>query len=291
MDISRIPLNALRAFEASARLQSFTRAGLELRVSQTAVSHQVKALEDTLQVSLFKRQPRGVTLTDEGQALLPVLSDAFRRMSDALSRFEDGNFRDVLTVGIVNSFATGWLLPRLEDFARSYPQIDIRLKTNNNRADLLTDGLDCFLRFGDGAWHGTEAVKLFEAQLYPVCAPSVAERLRLPSDLLSENLLRSYRLNEWALWFQAAQLPPPRSRGWMFDSSIAIVDAAAQGVGVGLVPIRLFERDLESGRIVVPFDTGVKTGSYWLTWLKSREETGSMQIFRNWITSMAASGQ
>lgn len=291
MDMSRIPLNALRAFEASARLQSFTRAGLELRVSQTAVSHQVKALEDTLQVSLFKRQPRGVTLTDEGQALLPVLSDAFRRISDALSRFEDGNFRDVLTVGIVNSFATGWLLPRLEDFARSYPQIDIRLKTNNNRADLLTDGLDCFLRFGDGAWHGTEAVKLFEAKLYPVCAPSVAERLRLPSDLLSENLLRSYRLNEWALWFQAAHLPPPRSRGWMFDSSIAIVDAAAQGVGVGLVPIRLFERDLDAGRIVVPFDTGVETGSYWLTWLKSREETSSMQIFRNWITSMAASGQ
>ena len=291
MDISRIPLNALRAFEASARLQSFTRAGLELRVSQTAVSHQVKALEDTLQVSLFKRQPRGVTLTDEGQALLPVLSDAFRRMSDALSRFEDGNFRDVLTVGIVNSFATGWLLPRLEDFARSYPQIDIRLKTNNNRADLLTDGLDCFLRFGDGAWHGTEAVKLFEAQLYPVCAPSVAERLRHPSDLLCENLLRSYRLNEWALWFQAAHLPPPRSRGWMFDSSIAIVDAAAQGVGVGLVPIRLFERDLEAGRIVVPFDTGVETGSYWLTWLKSREETSAMHIFRNWITSMAASGQ
>lgn len=289
MDISRIPLNALRAFEASARLQSFTRAGLELRVSQTAVSHQVKALEETLQVSLFKRQPRGVTLTDEGQALLPVLSDAFRRMSEALSRFEDGNFRDVLTVGVVNSFATGWLLPRLQDFSKSHPQVDIRLKTNNNRADLLTDGLDCFIRFGDGAWHGTEAVSLFAAKLYPVCSPGVADRIGEPADLLRENLLRSYRLNEWTLWFQAAALAPPRSRGWIFDSSLSIVEAVSQGAGIGLVPARLFERDLRAGRIVQPFKTGVETGSYWLTWLKSREETGAMRIFREWITGIAAS--
>ena len=130
MDVSKLPLNALRAFEASARLCSFTRAGLELRVSQTAVSHQVKALEDVLQVSLFERLPRGVALTDEGLALLPVLSDAFRRMSDALSRFEDGNYREVLTVGAVATFATGWLLPRLSGFARAHPQIDLRLKTN-----------------------------------------------------------------------------------------------------------------------------------------------------------------
>lgn len=287
MDLSRIPLNALRAFEASARLQSFTRAGLELRVSQTAVSHQVKSLEETLRVSLFKRGSRGVTLTDEGQALQPVLSDAFRRMSDALSRFEDGNFRDVLTVCVVSSFATGWLLPRLEAFSKQHPEIDIRLKTNNNRADLLEDGLDCFLRFGDGAWHGTEAVRLFEANLSPVCAPATASQLIEPADLRRETLLRSYRLNEWALWFQAAAVPPPRSRGWIFDSSLSIVEAAAQGAGVGLVPVCLFERDLECGRIVQPFDIGVITGSYWLTWLKSREETNAMRTFRDWLEAAA----
>ncbi|MEL7525300.1 MAG: LysR family transcriptional regulator [Pseudomonadota bacterium] len=289
MDLSRIPLNALRAFEASARLQSFTRAGLELRVSQTAVSHQVKALEETLRVSLFKRGARGVTLTDEGQALLPVLSDAFRRMSDALSRFEDGNYRDVLTVGVVNSLATGWLLPRLEAFSNLHPEIDIRLKTNNNRADLLEDGLDCFLRFGDGAWHGTEAVRLFAAKLSPVCAPATASRLAEPADLVQETLLRSYRLNEWALWFEAAAVPPPRSRGWIFDSSLSIVEAAAQGAGVGLVPVCLFERDLETERIVQPFPTGVVTGSYWLTWLKSRQETGAMRAFRDWLGSTTQS--
>ncbi|WP_152502665.1 LysR family transcriptional regulator [Labrenzia sp. THAF82] len=283
MDISQLPLNALRAFEASARLQSFTRAGLELRVSQTAISHQVKALEERLGVELFERLPRGVNLTEEGQALVPVLSDAFRRMSATLKRFEDGNFREVLTLGIVGTFATGWLLPRLKDFSAANPQIDLRLRTNNNRADILADGLDCFIRFGDGAWHGTNAVKLMSAAMSPVCAPAIATRLVTPGDLANFPLLRSYRIDEWALWFQAVSLPAPRTRGWMFDSSLTMVEAVAQNAGVGLVPVGMFQSDLKSGRIFQPFQAGVSIGSYWLTWLKSREETGAMQKFRHWL--------
>ncbi|QFT33173.1 HTH-type transcriptional activator AmpR [Labrenzia sp. THAF82] len=278
-----MPLNALRAFEASARLQSFTRAGLELRVSQTAISHQVKALEERLGVELFERLPRGVNLTEEGQALVPVLSDAFRRMSATLKRFEDGNFREVLTLGIVGTFATGWLLPRLKDFSAANPQIDLRLRTNNNRADILADGLDCFIRFGDGAWHGTNAVKLMSAAMSPVCAPAIATRLVTPGDLANFPLLRSYRIDEWALWFQAVSLPAPRTRGWMFDSSLTMVEAVAQNAGVGLVPVGMFQSDLKSGRIFQPFQAGVSIGSYWLTWLKSREETGAMQKFRHWL--------
>lgn len=278
-----MPLNALRAFEASARLQSFTRAGLELRVSQTAISHQVKALEERLGVELFERLPRGVNLTEEGQALVPVLSDAFRRMSATLKRFEDGNFREVLTLGIVGTFATGWLLPRLKDFSAANPQIDLRLRTNNNRADILADGLDCFIRFGDGAWHGTNAVKLMAAEMSPVCAPAIATRLVTPGDLANFPLLRSYRIDEWALWFQAVSLPAPRTRGWMFDSSLTMVEAVAQNAGVGLVPVGMFQSDLKSGRIFQPFQAGVSIGSYWLTWLKSREETGAMQKFRHWL--------
>ncbi|WP_298958613.1 LysR family transcriptional regulator [uncultured Roseibium sp.] len=283
MDISQLPLNALRAFEASARLQSFTRAGLELRVSQTAISHQVKALEERLGVELFERLPRGVNLTEEGQALVPVLSDAFRRMSATLKRFEDGNFREVLTLGIVGTFATGWLLPRLEAFSAANPQIDLRLRTNNNRADILADGLDCFIRFGDGAWHGTNAVRLMSASMSPVCSPATAKRVEAPGDLADFPLLRSYRIDEWALWFQAVCLPPPRTRGWMFDSSLTMVEAVAQNAGVGLVPVGMFLSDLRSGRIVQPFQASVSTGSYWLTWLKSREETGAMQKFRHWL--------
>jgi LysR family transcriptional regulator of beta-lactamase len=283
MEISQLPLNALRAFEASARLGSFTRAGLELRVTQTAISHQVKTLEETLGVTLFERLSRGLALTDEGHALLPVLTDAFRRMSATLSQFEEGNFREILTVGVVGTFAIGWLLPRLKTFKEQYPHVDLRLKTNNNRADILLDGLDFFIRFGDGAWHGTEVVHLMDAALSPVCAPPTAARLRRPADLGNEELLRSYRMDEWPLWFRTAGIEPPSLRGWMFDTSLALVEAAAQGAGVALVPVAMFAREIEQGRVVQPFAIKVSAGSYWLTRLKSRAETPSMTAFQKWI--------
>ncbi|MBZ6076161.1 LysR family transcriptional regulator [Microvirga puerhi] len=285
MEVSQLPLNALRAFEASARLGSFTRAGLELRVTQTAISHQVKTLEETLGVTLFKRLPRGVALTDEGHALLPVLTDGFRRMSATLSQFAEGNFREILTIGVVGTFAIGWLLPRLQTFKEQHPHVDLRLKTNNNGADILLDGLDFFIRFGDGAWHGTDAIHLMEAPLSPVCAPSIGKRLRTPADLANEELLRSYRRDEWSLWFKSTGVEPPSLRGWMFDSSLTLMEAAAQGAGVALVPVAMFAREIEEGRVVQPFDISVPAGSYWLTHLKSRAETPSMTAFRKWISA------
>ncbi|RCS22143.1 transcriptional regulator GcvA [Phyllobacterium salinisoli] len=287
MHISQLPLNALRAFEASARHGSFTRAGLELRVTQTAVSHQVKSLEEILGVTLFTRLPRGLALTDEGHALLPVLTDAFGRMSATLSQFEEGNYQEVLTIGVVGTFAIGWLLPRLKSFKEQHPHVDLRLKTNNNRSDILLDGLDFFIRFGDGAWHGTDAVHLMDAPLSPVCAPSLARRLQNPGDLANEELLRSYRMDEWAIWFRAVGMPPPSLRGWMFDSSLTLVDAAAQGVGIALVPISMFLRQIEEGRIVQPFEITALTGSYWLTRLKSRSETPAMRAFHQWLLQAA----
>ena len=288
MEVSQLPLNALRAFEASARLGSFTRAGLELRVTQTAISHQVKALEERLGVTLFKRLQRGLALTDEAHALLPVLTDTFRRMSATLSQFEEGNFREILTVGVVGTFAIGWLLPRLQTFRERHPEVDLRLKTNNNRADMLLDGLDYFIRFGDGAWHGTDASHLMDAPLSPVCGPQIASRLRRPSDLANVELLRSYRVDEWTLWFKAAGLEPPGLRGWMFDSSRALVEAAAQGAGVALVPVAMFAREIAEKRVVQPFDITASAGSYWLTHLKSRAATSSMSAFRAWILAEAA---
>ncbi|WP_186386814.1 LysR family transcriptional regulator [Stappia sp. TSB10P1A] len=287
MDVSQLPLNALRAFEASARLGSFTRAGLELRVTQTAISHQVKALEETLGLTLFKRLPRGLALTDEAQALLPVLSDAFRRMSATLSQFEQGNFREILTIGVVGTFAIGWLLPRLSRFREAHPHVDLRLKTNNNRADMLLDGLDLFIRFGDGAWHATEAVRLMEAPFSPVCAPQVAARLAQPRDLAGADLLRSYRQDEWAAWFRMAGLEPLPARGFMFDSSRALVEAAVLGAGVALVPVAMFAREIAEGRVVRPFAVEAPLGAYWLTWLKSRRQTPAMRAFRQWISDEA----
>ncbi|NEX91582.1 LysR family transcriptional regulator [Caulobacter sp. 17J65-9] len=283
-----LPLNALRAFEASARHLSFTRAAIELCVTQAAVSHQVKGLEERLGAALFRRLPRGLALTDEGLALLPTLRDAFDRMGDLVARFEAGQVREVLTVGAVGTFAVGWLLPRLPAFHEAHPFVDLRLMTNNNRVDLAAEGLDCAIRFGDGAWHGTDAAELFDAPMTPLCTPALAERLRQPSDLAGEVLLRSYRADDWPDWFAAANVPCPPVRGPVFDSSWVMVEAAQLGTGVALAPPAMFERDLTRGRLVRPFATEVSTGRYWLTWLKSRAPSPAMRAFQAWLAEAAA---
>ena len=287
MSLSLLPLNALRAFEASARHLSFTRAGLELRVTQAAVSQQVKTLEKILGVALFRRLPRGLALTEEGEALLPVLTDAFRRIGGTLERFGNGRMREVLTVGAVGTFVTGWLLPRLPDFRATHPFIDLRLMTNNNRVDLAGEGLDCAIRFGDGAWHGTEATRLFAAPLSPLCAPALARRLQHPADLTRETLLRSYRPEEWERWFTAVDLSAPSIHGYVFDSSLTMAEAAVQGIGIALLPARMFEHDLRQGRLERPFAAEVTLGEYWLTRLKSRPETPAMGAFHDWLLAEA----
>ena len=283
-DISQLPLNALRAFEASARHLSFTRAGLELRVSQAAVSQQVKILESNLRVQLFRRLTRGLALTEEGEALLPAVSDAFGRINQALERFENGRLREAVTVGVVGTFASGWLLPRLQKFGAVHPQIDLRIFANNNRVDLAGEGLDYAIRFGDGAWHGTDATKLFDGLFTPMCAPALAKILNSPIDLHYQTLLRSYRPGEWAQWFDAAKCKAPRISGPTFDSSVGLAHAAAQGAGVALLPGILFADDLSRKRLVRPFDVQVFLGSYWLTSLKSRRVSQAMQTFSDWLT-------
>ena len=288
---SHVPLNALRAFEASARHLSFTKAGLELRVTQAAVSHQVKSLEEFLGVRLFRRLPRGLALTDEGHALVPVLADSFGRIRGTLERFENGHFREVVTVGTVGTFATGWLLPRLQEFCQAHPYVDLRILTNNNRVDIAGEGIDYAIRFGDGLWRGTNATRLFGAPLSPVCAPEIARRLRRPEDLEREVLLRSYRADEWACWFAAAGVACPAVRGPIFDSSVTMAEAAAQGAGVALVPVRMFERELRETRLVAPFDIEVSAGDYWLTSLKVKEETAGMRAFRTWLVDSVAASE
>ncbi|MEX3777383.1 LysR family transcriptional regulator [Pseudomonas sp. MYb118] len=287
----QLPLNALRAFEASARHLSFTRAAVELCVTQAAVSHQVKSLEAQLKVTLFKRLPRGLMLTSEGEALLPVVRDSFDRIAESLERFQGGHLREVLTVGAVGTFAVGWLLPRLAGFQAKYPFIDLRLSTNNNRVDVAAEGLDFAIRFGAGAWHGIEAVRLIEAPLSVLCVPQIARQLQAPEDLLQQTLLRSYRTDEWSQWFQATGLAPhvapPRSI--VFDSSLAMMEAALQGAGVALAPPLMFARQLAAGAIEQPFAIGITTGSYWLTRLQSRPETAAMAAFKGWLLQAAQS--
>ncbi|WP_448121852.1 LysR family transcriptional regulator AmpR [Xanthomonas arboricola] len=281
----RLPLNALRAFEAAARHQNLTRAASELCVSQAALSHQIKALEQQLRTSLFHRLPRGVALTDEGAALAPVLGEAFDRIAATLERFADGRYREVLSVGVVGTFATGWLLPRVDAFHAAHPQIELRLSTHNNRVDLAGEGLDLAIRFGDGDWQGQIAEALMEAPFAPVCAPSMARGLRTPADLAGMPLLRSYRLDEWPQWFRAAGMTEIAARGAMFDSSLTLASAAAAGGGVALLPLPMFRQDLDAGRLVCPFPIQIDAGRYWLTRLRSRPEGDADARLRDWLTT------
>lgn len=285
-----LPLNALRAFEVSARHLSFTRAADELNVTQTAISQHVKNLEERMGVPLFRRLPRGLALTDEGLALLPALAESFGRIGTLLEQFRDGRFREVLTVGAVGTFAVGWLIPRLAQFQEAHPFVDFRLFTNNNRVDLAGEGLDYAIRFGDGAWHGAEAEPLFAAPLSPMCAPAIASRLGEPADLAGEFLLRSYRADEWVNWFAAACVDSPVVRGAVFDSSLTMAEAAVQGAGAALLPVSLFTRELQAGRLARPFAVEIENGSYWLTRLKSKRTTLAMNVFRDWMLVSTAPG-
>ncbi|MCC7632526.1 LysR family transcriptional regulator [Stenotrophomonas rhizophila] len=279
----QLPLNALRAFEAAARHQNFTRAALELCVSQAALSHQIRALEDRLGVALFNRLPRGVALTDEGARLYPVLNEAFDRIAVSLDRFVGGHFREVLSIGVVGTFATGWLLPRLADFSARHADIELRLQTHNNRIDLAGEGLDLAIRFGDGDWQGQHCTAVLDAPFAPLCAPALARGLRHPRDLANTPLLRSYRSDEWPRWLQAAGAPELDARGPVFDSSLTLASAAAAGAGVALLPLKMFEQDLAQGRLIQPFAQTLDLGRYWLTRLRSRTESDAARRFREWL--------
>jgi LysR family transcriptional regulator, regulator of gene expression of beta-lactamase len=282
-----IPLNALRAFEAAARHRSFTRAAEELCVTQAAISHQVKGLEDRLGASLFRRSNRGLQLTDEGVALAPTLFETFGTIDRLFDRFESGGAQEVLTVSAVGTFVLGALLERLPTFRAAYPWIDLRLLTNNNKVDLVAEGLDYAIRFGDGAWQGAEAELILRAPLSPLCTPAIANRLREPSDLLRVPLLRSFRPQDWINWFKGAGLEYVPVRGPMFDSSLIMVLAAMRGEGVALAPYGLFRREIDGGQIVRPFAMEIDVDGYWLTRLKSRASTPAMRAFRTWLLEAA----
>lgn len=283
MDRPQLPLNALRAFEAAARHLNFTRAAIELCVSQAALSHQIKGLEDRLGVRLFRRLPRGVLLTDEGLALVPVLGAAFDNIGAILDRFVDGRYRSVLAVGVVGSFAVGWLLPRVPDFAALYPEIDLRLMTNNNRADLAGEGLDLAIRFGDGDWPGLIATRIMAAPMIPMAGHNAAN-----ADISKLPLLRSYRADEWQRWFRAAGMPCPVLQGPVFDSGLAMAVAAAAGGGAALLPAVIFGNGRPIAGLLALSDLSIDVGSYWLTRVRARPETDAMLAFRRWLASAAA---
>ena len=210
-----------------------------------------------------------------------MLTDSFDRMARAMQRFQEGAVREILSVGVVGTFAVRWLLPRLAAFREAHPLIELRLMTHNNKVDLAAEGLDLAIRFGDGAWHGVRAEEILTAPLTPLCTPHLAARLESPRDLASLTLLRSYRRDEWPTWFAAVGVEPPRPSGPVFDSLSLMVHAAGQGIGVAIAPPVMFDRELHARQLVQPFQASVDVGSYWLTSLRSKPQSAAMLAFRD----------
>jgi LysR family transcriptional regulator of beta-lactamase len=286
MNLARFSLNALRAFDAAARHLNFTHAADELCVTQAAVSHQVKSLEAQFGRALFRRTARGLVLTDEGARLAPTVADSFARIQRQLDAFQQDGPMQVLTVGVVGTFAVGFLLERLLEFRAQHPRIELRLLTHNNKVDLSAESLDFAVRFGDGAWRSVEAEHLLAAPMTPLCAPQDLDRLHHPDDLSKLSLLRSYRSQDWPKWLEAAGANGITARGPLFDASAVMVQAAMCGLGVALAPANMFQRPLRQGQLVQPFELKVDVGSYWLTRLLSKEVTPAMQAFRGWLLTV-----
>jgi LysR family transcriptional regulator, regulator of gene expression of beta-lactamase len=285
MNLNSISLNTLRAFSAAARHLSFTGAGKAMFVTQAAVSHQVKALEDQLGVSLFRRTTRGLVLTDEGHALAPVVEEALGRIEKMLAAIAKGTPPQVLNISVVGTYALGFLIERLPQFRALHPQIDLRLMTNNNVVDMWGESLDYAIRFGDGAWRAVESALLMRAPISPLCAPHFGETLKVPSDLASHRLLRSYRSQDWTDWFGDTGVANITASGPIFDTSPAMVQAAILGEGIALAPPSMFSRELARGDIVQPFAASVDVGGYWLTKLISKQTSPAMATFKAWILS------
>jgi LysR family glycine cleavage system transcriptional activator len=281
------PLNALRAFESAARHLSFTRAADELHVTQAAISHQVKALEERLGIKLFRRLPRRLLLTDEGQALLPDLRDAFNRLALAVERISARSAAGTLTVSSMTTILMTWLVPRLPRFQEAHPEIDVRLMTTQRLVDFTREDIDVAIRFGTGKWPGVKAERMFGEVLTPLCGKRFIDEIKSPADLRDLPLIRSTEEDEWPIWFAAAGVAAAEvTRGPIFDSTKIAVEAAKDGLGIVMGPPTLFADDIAAGRLFQPFALAVETGkSYWFVVPENSAGRPKVKAFRDWIFS------
>jgi LysR family glycine cleavage system transcriptional activator len=290
----RLPsLNALKAFEAAARHESFTRAAEELCVTQGAVSHQVKALEGELGMKLFQRTRRRLLLSAVGRDYLDVVRDAFDRLDAGTQRLQRRERSGVLTVSTSPNFAAKWLVHRLGAFAAAHPGIDLRVGATLEHVDFVRDAVDLAIRHGEGDWPGLHVTRLCAEELFPVCSARLVRegpRLRRPADLARATLLRQDRNDAWGQWLAAAGVDGiDLARGPAFNQASLAIDAAVDGQGVALARTALAIRDLLSGRLVRPFaQTLPASFAYYVVCPRAVAAQPKVAAFRDWLLAEAA---
>ena len=284
-------LNGLRAFEASARLLSFTLAAAELNVTQAAISHQIKRLEEQLNVQLFVRQNRALQLTRAAQDYLPAVRAAFEDLRRATERLVRPERQRVLTVSTIPSLAAKWLVPRLINFQEAYPDIEVRISTSMREVDLRGEGIDLAIRHGKGDWPGLRADWLMDEDWFPVCSPALLagnRPLHRPADLADHTLIHVEHYKQaWSLWLAAAGAPAEiaERRGLTFDLIMVALQAAIDGVGVALAGTSFVEVDIAAGRLVAPFDMALphKEGGFYIVAPEESADLPAIALFRTWL--------
>jgi LysR family glycine cleavage system transcriptional activator len=287
------PLNALKAFEAAARHESFTRAAEELCVTQGAVSHQVKALEAELGLKLFNREHQRLLITEGGRAYLAVVRDAFDRIADGTQRLLQRQSGGALTVSTSPNFAAKWLVHRLGRFAEAHPEIDLRVSASLHHIDFAREDIDLAIRHGDGTASGLHVTRLCAEELFPACSPKLLNGrnpLRKPSDLGRFPLLHVNDRQGWSQWLDFAGVAGvDRSRGPVLNQASMAIDAAVDGQGVVLARTALAAWDLIGGRLVRPFDMAMPVSyAYWIVCSKAVAKLPKIVAFSDWLLAEAA---
>jgi LysR family glycine cleavage system transcriptional activator len=304
------PLNALRVFEAAARHLSFKEAAAELHITQAAVSHQIKSLEEYLGIELFRREGRGVQLTEAAKASLPRLREGFDALAAAVETIHERSAETELVITAPPVFAARWLMPRLADFAKRAPDVEVRVVGSSKMVDagaldssVLIGDLDprsetsgVQIHLGAGDYAGFRADRLFSVSMALVASPDLLPRLREPADLADHVLLHDDALdlvahgNAWQKWLEAAGVADrvDGGRGPRFSTNMLSIEAASQKLGVALALRPMLDADLASGRLVEPFPIEVKPGSaYYLVCPEVIAERPAVKAFRAWLLEKA----
>lgn len=295
------PLSQLEAFEAAARHLSFTKAADELALTQSAVSRQIKALEEHLERPLFRRLHRALRLTEEGETLYQAVRDVLGQLQEVKRRLGGGQRPRTVTVTTTGGFAGVWLIPRLTTFTAAHPEIDVRISTANEFVHLDRDGVDLAIRYHTAEGVGEGAERLFGEVIFPVCSPRLARDparpLRKPEDLRLHTLLHmepnaASVLQSWAMWLRALKLEGLVPASVVhFSTYDLMVQAALAGHGVALGRSPLTDALLRSRKLVAPFkQTLASPRSYYLLQSKAASRKPEAQAFAAWLRTEAASG-
>lgn len=289
------PLIAVRYFEVAARQLSFTKAAQELHVTHSAISHQIKALEEWLGVPLFRRLNRSIVLTDAGQTYVRPVREALEKLGDASRALKSREQSGTLTVSVMPSFAAKFLVPRLGSFRRAHPDIDVRISAAERLVDFAREDVDVGIRYGRGNWPGLRVDRLMRENLFPVCSPKLRRGpvpLKTPADLLNHTLMHDSDWPEsmWVRWLAAAGVKADNLRPALsFNYSSLMIQAAIDGLGVALAQEALVRDDLATGRLIRPFDIDMPSDyAYYVVSPEATAERPKVAAFRTWLLTEAS---